>query len=417
MIRQFGRKWYLYRRVPKDFAEVESRRFIKHSLKTDSESEAQRRAIVAWDGLVAGWNAALGGDFEQAEERYKNAKQLARGLGFQFLPSKEVLKLPIRELLERVEATNGRALIADATLGLAPVPELATSEALDLFWGLSKDVTAGKTPDQIRRWKNPRIKSFRLFDEVVGPRTLSEISRDDMMDMREYLAERIVSGEITGSTANKVIIHFTGVLRHINKTKRLGLDLPFGDLSFKEKQKATRDPFSVEWMHDKLLGDGNLDGLNAQARAILKIMINTGARPSEIAGLKPHHFELDGAIPMISIEPDGRDIKNEHSRRRVPLAGVSLDAAKESAVLGFPTYFGKDKVSDTINKYLRENGLKETSKTTLYSLRHSFEDRLLAAGVDERIRKDLMGHALQRQRYGTAGGHEARFEAIKRIAI
>jgi integrase len=37
---------------------------------------------------------------------------------------------------------------------------------------------------------------------------------------------------------------------------------------------------------------------------------------------------------------------------------------------------------------------------TLYSLRHGFEDRLLAAGVDERIRRDLFGHSLNREIYG-----------------
>jgi hypothetical protein len=43
---------------------------------------------------------------------------------------------------------------------------------------------------------------------------------------------------------------------------------------------------------------------------------------------------------------------------------------------------------------MRENGLRETPEHSVYSLRHSFEDRLLDRDVDERIRRDLMGHAL-----------------------
>ena len=33
-------------------------------------------------------------------------------------------------------------------------------------------------------------------------------------------------------------------------------------------------------------------------------------------------------------------------------------------------------------------------------MRHSFSDRLLRAGVEERISRDLMGHASTRERYG-----------------
>jgi integrase len=57
-----------------------------------------------------------------------------------------------------------------------------------------------------------------------------------------------------------------------------------------------------------------------------------------------------------------------------------------------------------INKFLRENKLLESDRHTLYGLRHSFEDRCLRAKIDERVRRDLMGHALGRQRYGEGGG-------------
>jgi hypothetical protein len=36
----------------------------------------------------------------------------------------------------------------------------------------------------------------------------------------------------------------------------------------------------------------------------------------------------------------------------------------------------------------------------MYSLRHSFEDRILAAGIDDRIRRDVFRHRLNRERYG-----------------
>ncbi|WAX93470.1 hypothetical protein N7E70_017465 [Aminobacter sp. NyZ550] len=67
--------------------------------------------------------------------------------------------------------------------------------------------------------------------------------------------------------------------------------------------------------------------------------------------------------------------------------GISLEAFRAFPE-GFPTYRFKDKISDTVNKFLRENGLLETQRHTLYGLRHSFEDRMLKAGIDERVRRD-----------------------------
>jgi len=48
-------------------------------------------------------------------------------------------------------------------------------------------------------------------------------------------------------------------------------------------------------------------------------------------------------------------------------------------------------LSATVNKYLRANDLLEAPEHSHYGLHHSFEDRMLVAGIDERIRRDLMG--------------------------
>jgi integrase len=52
-----------------------------------------------------------------------------------------------------------------------------------------------------------------------------------------------------------------------------------------------------------------------------------------------------------------------------------------------------------------------------YSLRHSFEDRLLRADVDERVRRDLLGHALGRERYGEGGGLAYKLKMVEKVAF
>ena len=417
-----GKTYFLRMRVPKRFAEVETRKQVYVSLKTDSASEAKNRAARAWQEMLNGWEAQLAGDFKLADHLFAEAKKEAQRLGFAYKPAAEVAQLPMAELAKRIRAASEGPETARAALGLAPPPTITVSAALELFWEVSTDKVINKTPDQVRRWKNPRKKANAIFIEAVGDKPISGITAEDMLLFREHLINRVADGQITMQSANKDLTHFIGTIKTVNRMKKLDINLPFSDLALKGGRAKKRQPFSKTWIQEKLLVPGALDGLNPQARNLLLMMINSGARPSELAGLKIDHLDLTGEIPMMSFMPEGRQLKNDHSERRVPLHGVSLNAARDALGVAkgdklFPAYFGRDKVSDTINKFMRENGLKESETTTLYSLRHSFEDRLIEAGVADRVRADLFGHALQRERYGEGGGDEMRYQAIKAVSF
>ncbi|MCF6344688.1 MAG: hypothetical protein L3J15_08475 [Devosiaceae bacterium] len=145
-------------------------------------------------------------------------------------------------------------------------------------------------------------------------------------------------------------------------------------------------------------------------------MINTGYRPSEGCGLFPEHIKLEGAVPHISIEGVGRQLKSVHARRVIPLAGVSLEAFQQCPN-GFPRYRDNPSLSATVSKYLRANDLLETPKHSLYGLRHAFEDRMIAAGIDDRIRRDLFGHTLNRERYGKGATLEHLHQCVQSVAL
>jgi integrase len=216
------------------------------------------------------------------------------------------------------------------------------------------------------------------------------------------LATRIQAGEIKPSSANKDLNHMGAVMKTVNTMKRLGLHLPLSDLNFKIEETDTRLPLSDKWIKEKILAEGALDGLNDEARCIVLLMVNTGARPSELAGLRSQDIYLTSNTPYIAIRPyDGHSLKNTIAKRDVPVTGISLEALLKFPD-GFPRYAGSSaSLSGIVNKYFRDSGLKETPNHTLYGLRHSFEDRMLAQPtMDERIRRDLMGHSLARQRYG-----------------
>lgn len=423
MLHVRGSTYWLKRRVPRRYASVERRDTVWVSLKTDSRHHAEQKAAIVWDEFLASWEARLAGDAPEADRRYDAARHLADLRGFQYLPAAAVAQLPVSELLERVEAvqrpdgTPDRREARAVLGGVAEVP-ITVSRALELYWQLADDRLRGKSADQARRWRNPRIKAVRNFTNVVGDKPLGEISGDDMIAFRSWWLDRMQEANLSANSANKDLVHLGDVLKTVNEMKRLGLDLPLSGYMLKEGEATTRPPFGTDWIRERLLAPGALDGLNAEARAIVLGMVNTGYRPSEGAALTPDDIRLDAEVPHIRIEP-GRDrqLKTVQSRRAIPLVGVSLDAF-QAFPAGFPRYRESSaSLSGLVNKVLRHRGLLESPRHSLYSLRHSFEDRLLEAGVDERIRRDLMGHSLGRQRYGDGGSLAYRRDVLARIAL
>jgi len=421
-IKARGKGLSLYRRVPKRYEEVEPRKFIWVSLHTDSRSVAETKEPAIWEQMIEAWEAKLAGASGDAEARFAAARELAQMRGFRYLQAAAVAKLPTEELLRRVEVITVRGdepdpVEAAALLGATKEPPITVSRALELFWQLAKDRTIGKSEDQSRRWRNPRIKAVKNFIDLIGDKPIGEITGDDMLDFRGWWVDRIENEGKTANSANKDIGHLGNVLRTVNQMKRLNLVLPLDDLAIKNGEAKTRPPFNVAWLRDRLLAPGALDGLNPEARGILLAMVNTGARPSEIAALGADQIHLNANVPHISIEANVRQLKSANARRVIALTGVSLEAMRAFPD-GFPRYQKNSAtLSATVNKYLRTNGLLETPRHSLCSLRHSFEDRMLAAVVGERVRRDIMGHALDRVRYGAGASLEQQLDIIQPLAL
>lgn len=415
--------WGMKRRVPVRFAGVEPRKVIWVTLKTDSVTIARTKAEVVWQGLIDAWEARLAGQDEDSARRYAAAMDLAQQRGFQFLPAREVAQLPTADLVARLQAVMrepdaAREIEAQALLGGAKEVYPTLSEALENFWDLAAASVRRKSDDQRRRWENPRKKSIKNLIAVIGDKRLNQITPDDMQDFHHWWLERLEIEELTANSANKDFTHIAGILKLVNERKKFRLDLPLSGYRFSEDEKVPRPPFSDEWIRDKMLAPGALDGLNSEARAILLGMINTGYRPSEGAALRAEHIILDGDVPMIRIAPEAkREIKTKSSKRYIPLTGISLDIFRAYPD-GFARYHDSAaSLSATLNKYLRTNGLMESEAHVVYSVRHSFEDRMLRAGFDDRIRRDLMGHALDRERYGDGGGPVHKLKLLQAIAI
>ena len=449
-----GDIWYYQRRVPKKFRNVESRPIVRSSLNTDSLVIARRRrdALVEADDLY--WSALAqeasenGGVSESTRkvqsQRYKAASLRALGYGFAYKTANQLIQeASADELMDRIEAATAKATeqsspsteVTDALLGGVEKPQAdqrTVSECFRFYVDeIEFDAQINKSPGQRRSWENSKRVGIDYFVEAVGDIPMRDITRDHGIAYRNWWANRIKVGDENGKrptpyTANRRIGSMRTLYRsffsYIGQEDRPN---PFRKLSFDEGDSSVRKrpPFSVEWIKSKFLASGSLSGLNDEARHILLAIVETGARPSELCNLLPEYIHLDGPSPHISIRPrtnnqsQKREVKAGASNRDIPLVGISL-AAMRLNPNGFPRYYDKaTHLSNTLMSYLSDNGLLESDKHTAYSLRHSFEDRMMEAGLDRDLRAILMGHKLKRPAYGLGGSMEFRTSELEKIAL
>lgn len=395
--------YYYNRRVPAEMREYDTRHNIRVSLKTDSKSIALKRAVVFNEQLEAYWHELVKDKVKHDNTRFNKTVRIARQLGFSYEPMSVVANLPILELVERILVLKDASLPqVEAVLGAKPIPALTVKEALKKYWELSKDKILNKPLDKVRKWENPRKRSVTNFIKAVGNKELTTITREDMLAFRDWWLERIDKDDMNPDTANKDFIHLKVIFETVSDHLKLGLDIThlFKKIKIKSRHKQTRLPLSIEQIKT-ILQSPKLELLNEQAKWFLHVAAETGARPSELTGLLPGDINLQHEIPHISIKDrKERELKTPHSEREIPLVGHALDAFKKLPE-GFTRYRDKtDSLTGLLNKFLREHELLPSEKHSLYSFRHSFQDRLLATNAPDRVQAELMGHKFQRPKYG-----------------
>jgi len=403
--------------------------YVRRSLDTDSleTARARRDAMEAADDEY--W-ASLHSNDTPRREHYERVIARARSLKLQYLPAEDlVAHATLEEILQRIAMVAGREhdrVTVDAALGGAEEPMTTLDEAFAVFENaIRKTDLARKSDWQRKKWRQLKQRGLTNFKQAVGDIPIEAITREHATKFYEFWLKRIVPDDpdvkpLSASAGNKDMDTMRALygeyMDYVGKREK-ALANPFAGLRFRDRIEQTRPPFSERWIRTKILKAGALDGLNDEARVVVLVLINTGARPSEIVNLTADRIVLSAKIPHIDIrETRERELKAASSARRIPLVGVSLEAMKEMPA-GFPRYRDKDTLSGAVNKFFRENGLLETPAHSLYSFRHSFEARLKLAQVDEELRRYLMGHSIKRPKYGYSDDLSWALAAIEKVAL
>ena len=158
------------------------------------------------------------------------------------------------------------------------------------------------------------------------------------------------------------------------------------------------------------------EGLNREAALLCFALIETGCRPSELCNILPENICLDADVPHIRIRSTkARQLKSQAPIRDVPLVGISLEAMK-LARKGFPHYRERGYLlSQSLTKTFKARKLMPSDNHRIYSFRHSFENRMLEAGIDFGLRFTLMGHRNPRPEYGDGGSLAYRRDEMLKI--
>ena len=423
-VKKRGSRYHYVRRVPKDIRHIDHRDFIQLSLKTDSLTLAQQRAALLDQHIEEYWHMLLSGTPEEANKLYQRAIRLVRFSGVGYRSAKDIAEEQIEHVVKRVllASQTSNDVQVKALLGGIDKPPLPLSEILPVYWDLSKDKLLGKSDDQIRKWKNPRIKAVDNFIKIIGDRALAAITRDDVLNFKDWWVERICEESLTPNSANKDFNHLRGVLQCVNDNLRL--DLPilklFERINIKDSKISSRLSFTPAFVQDTLLNQKTMSGLSEEFWLFICAMADTGARISELVGLdfEAGDIMLDGDIPSINIRANKiRKLKTPHSERILPLVGSALYAFQQIPK-GFKRYAScPDSLSSAINKWLRENNIKPSPYHSLYSLRHCFQDRLIAVEAPDRVQAELMGHKFHRPKYGAGASLEQKHKWLNDIAF
>ncbi len=359
-----GGTYFYRRRYPADLAAIFGGAAFKfQSLKTRSPAEAAKRAVRMAAEDDAEWSALRTNTGDMPSATPKDVRRLATVKLYKlgFAPGEKLHEYDLEHVhdalrdkhqasMEAYRHEHGgelpdprdyldlvdREMLRQAHGRPAPI---CLSDALDYYL---KEHSKGRQ----KKFADDKRRSIAHVLRVTGAdlplieyrKKHAEAVRDDLLNGRKTQSVRRHLNDI-GAVFQKGIIGFDlQIARH-----------PFTSVAIRDEREDTKRklPFSPSEL-EVIVNAARLadDGL----RHMAAILVNTGARVSEIVGLKCSDVVLEGTVPFIVIEPDttvGRTLKTKGSKRKVPLVGISLWGAKralERACIGhsggwlFPKY-------------------------------------------------------------------------------
>ena len=220
---------------------------------------------------------------------------------------------------------------------------------------------------------------LKLLLPFFGEMQIGSISRNDV---RRYRAYRHSQKKLTETTVNRDV----EVIRHIFNwavDEGILLSNPLSRMHLERERRKPRPVISVA-EEDALLAVSP-----SHLRKIIVTVLRTGMRRGEALSQRWEHIDFDRQLLFVthSKTPEGE-------AREIPLTSDLLEQLKsERKDSGLLFTFNERPIRSIKTAWktaLRKSGIR---RLRFHDLRHSFNSRLIEAGVIREVRMALMGHS------------------------
>jgi len=398
--------WYYRRRKPKDVRHLYGdphKPFEVEALETYSDAEAARligiinkKWEIYWEQLRNG--VGIGGAREEAEAFLRRFNLAPEPMADQESPFADIGYEQLIESLDKKVPGDASSVQPHITayelraLAILQGKEAFTlSDAKQVY--LKRRGALEKTATT-RKLINETEVSFSLVLDQIGDKEITKVKRKEVAGvieaaLRDDLKTATIKKRLglVRAAINDLIDEFE-VRDEYNPFK--GFKIPnLGD-DREERRSLSREQVKrVRSLVDQSDGDtSNMIGM----------LLDTGARIGEIAGLLREDVVLEAETPHIIIHRNPfRRLKTKASQRKVPLVGHALIAARRAhANAGasqwmFERYIGEEKVKNDNASAAAKKALGRIKCETAHWLRHTMNTRLKNKDIPKEKREELQG--------------------------
>lgn len=432
-----GNTTFYQRAVPVDLQDRYAGKTIKQDLKTADPIKVARLVSALNKRYEAEWEALRGSPELSTASLQVHADKFLQQWGLKtFSPDNEELAIDL--LRDHIDGKRERWADkqeepelahdqGDAASYMSPVEIEAfrrlygekvplLSDALNLY-------LESHTKSNNEKFVTFQKRAFISLIDCTGDKAVASLSR---ADVRAYISKALKEGHSTGTVRRRLNIMGAvfNVWIHENS---LTMPNPFTRISIPDegKDKIKRVPFTP----DELTTIYSLcRQRDDELRWLVALMIDTGPRIAEVAGLALSDLVICHAVPhMVIQEQPWRSLKNQGSNRKVPLVGASLwaakriiDTARAGQKFAFPRYVSDTEckatsASNAANKFIRSSGMNHTT----HEFRHTLADRLRNSGCPKDVRYSIDGHAAQDigDTYGEGHSLEVKRQWLDKVAL
>jgi integrase len=258
--------------------------------------------------------------------------------------------------------------------------------------------------------KKPRSALNQKKHERFIQRAINALGKPDLLltDFNRLKAQRhkevleLANPTWKADTLNKTLSMLSAVFKFGIWQYELSMQNPWSGLKDEvADRKDNRRSFSPDELKAYVKA---LAGINEEARLIGLLMVFTGCRTMEAAGLTFADLQMQNNTPSMNLRPnDIRSLKNKQSKRVVPLIDKALDELRpylaqrkqDPKAAVFPRY-GRDggmaAISALLNSVIRKKlGINDPTLVA-YSSRHTIKDKLRAVRATAEYQHAILGH-------------------------